>query len=366
MQRVIRYFKNDLALFREYYQNGQEQIDNTNFYALRRTSLITTLLLAGALILMFSTDQRWELEAPCALVLMLHLFLCVALHARTKALRERPSLIRILSLFFLLSMLTLAAYLSTYGMEDAPGVYFAPFAIVLTMIFILPAWQSYTALTLTTIYFAWMSATVKDTFTFQIDLTLAATTLLLGMIGITELYSVRLKEYRLRSELMRRSSMDALTGLMNKTTVETCARSYLEHYANKQSSALMVIDLDQFKQINDQLGHQTGDEALEAFGEALLRLFRSQDIVGRVGGDEFMVLMKNIEDPEMVIHRAEAICEAARETKLKNLNCALSCSIGIAMCPYHGTDYDTLFSTADEQLYMMKRNKGKSACQAIA
>ena len=79
-----------------------------------------------------------------------------------------------------------------------------------------------------------------------------------------------------------------------------------------------------------------------------------------------MVLMKNIEDPEMVIHRAEAICEAVRETKLKNLNCALSCSIGIAMCPYHGTDYDTLFNTADEQLYMMKRNKGKSACQAIA
>ena len=93
MQRVIRYFQNDLAMFRDYYQNGQEQIDNTNFYALRRTSLITTLLLAMALVLMFSTDQHWELSAPCAVVLMIHLFLCVALHARAQWIREKPGML---------------------------------------------------------------------------------------------------------------------------------------------------------------------------------------------------------------------------------------------------------------------------------
>jgi len=207
MQRVIRYFQNDLAMFRDYYQNGQEQIDNTNFYALRRTSLITTLLLAMALVLMFSTDQHWELSAPCAVVLMIHLFLCVALHARAQWIREKPGMIRTLSLVFLLSMLALAAYLSSYGMQDLPGLFFAPFTIVLTMIFILPAWQSYSSLIVATAYFTWMSMTVKDSSNFQLDLTIAATTLLLGMIGITELYSVRLKEYRLRCELMRRSSV---------------------------------------------------------------------------------------------------------------------------------------------------------------
>ena len=154
------------------------------------------------------------------------------------------------------------------------------------------------------------------------------------------------------------SSTDSLTGLMNKYATETSARHYLEQASTLRDSALFVIDLDQFKLINDQLGHQVGDEALELVGNTLLRLFRAQDIVGRVGGDEFVALMKNATDPNMVKSRAAIICRAMRHTKLKELPISLTCSIGVAMCPINGRTYDELFTCADEQLYQVKR-RGK-------
>ena len=118
----------------------------------------------------------------------------------------------------------------------------------------------------------------------------------------------------------------------------------------------MVIDIDQFKLINDLMGHQAGDEALEVFGETLLRLFRTQDIVGRIGGDEFLIVMKNVEDMEMIVRRADAVCAAVRDTRLKHFDHALTCSIGIALCPKHGVTYHALFSQADKQLYQLKRD----------
>ena len=117
-----------------------------------------------------------------------------------------------------------------------------------------------------------------------------------------------------------------------------------------------MIDLDQFKQINDQLGHQAGDAALEIFGESLMKLFRANDIVGRVGGDEFVALMKNTGDRKLIARRAALICETVRRTRFRDTGITLTCSVGVAVCTEGNCTYDVLFSRADEQLYNVKRS----------
>ena len=86
-----------------------------------------------------------------------------------------------------------------------------------------------------------------------------------------------------------------------------------------------------------------------------MKLFRSQDIVGRVGGDEFVALMKNTCDRKLIARRAAVICTTVRHTRLEKYTLSLTCSIGVAVCPTHGMAYDALFKKADEQLYRVKR-----------
>lgn len=342
--------------YSEYTRYAHEEIESTNFYLLKNISLLSTAMLALALAALMITGAALNIVIFCATTFALHLSLCVIVHARAEQIIGHMRVVHAITLGYLWSLLLFSAYFCTYGTANIPGVFFAPIVIVLTMVFILPVWQGVASICGATIVFVWMSFLAKAHGIFMEDLLIALSAVIFSLTALYELYIVRIREYHLQSELMRRSSTDGLTGLMNKITAETSAKEYLQQYADEQSSALMVIDLDQFKLVNDQMGHQAGDEALESFGETLLKLFRTQDIVGRVGGDEFLVLMKNIDDPEMVVRRAEVICESASVIHIKGFGRSLSCSIGIAMCPYHGKDYETLFGIADEQLYMLKRN----------
>jgi len=115
--------------------------------------------------------------------------------------------------------------------------------------------------------------------------------------------------------------------------------------------------VDYFKNINDSLGHMFGDTVLADIGSKLKKLFRTSDIVGRVGGDEFMVLLKSIEDTALVVEKAEAIKQSLSQiTKGGVDSYPISSSIGIAMYPKDGLTYADLYQKADVALYEAKRN----------
>lgn len=353
-QKLAGYMDDHNELFRD----GWEQVAAGNLQMLQRSTVIATFFVALALVLVVLYRPMQNLIAALAGGLV---FVgCTALYVNAKGalLRWRPRLINFLCFTYLSSMTALLIYNCTMGLIRDPGLLFAPFMIVLSMTFVMPAWKSMLFLNAAILAFIVASYEQKPADVFSFDLTMAIVTWLLSHVTGMELLRLRIREYRQRRELMHMSSTDSLTGLMNKSATETSARRYLEQASTLRDSALFVIDLDQFKLINDQLGHQVGDEALELVGNTLLRLFRAQDIVGRVGGDEFVALMKNATDPNTVKNRAAIICRAMRHTKLKELPISLTCSIGVAMCPINGRTYDELFTCADEQLYQVKR-RGK-------
>ena len=162
-------------------------------------------------------------------------------------------------------------------------------------------------------------------------------------------------EKRETSALKKQAERDSLTKLLNKQTAHEKVTQYLSSSPKDVNCVLMIIDVDHFKHVNDQYGHMVGDSVLTRCAEEIRRLFRSVDIVARIGGDEFLVLMKDTSDRELVKARCSQLISAFRAILQPYLQAhTLSCSIGASFAPEHGTTYYDLFLAADRALYHAK------------
>lgn len=169
-----------------------------------------------------------------------------------------------------------------------------------------------------------------------------------------ELYNKTAEEKLRRAQLSDKVRMDPLTGILNKSAVIDTIKEYLSESEEDQMHALLVIDSDNFKSVNDNFGHAVGDEVIKYLGSVIKRTFRDSDIKGRFGGDEFVVFMKNTTKEATAI-RASQLNEAIRKPYLKNGNeIKLSCSIGVSFYPKDGMDYEALFQASDDALYKAK------------
>ncbi len=154
--------------------------------------------------------------------------------------------------------------------------------------------------------------------------------------------------------LEERAKVDWLTGCYNKMISEHIVAEALLKDGNKQH-ALFIVDIDNFKAINDNLGHYFGDEVLKEIASALRKSFRNQDIVARIGGDEFTVFMANVTSREILEQKAKKIVEAFNRTYSGELkDYSISGSVGIALYPDNGSNYIELYKAADKALYRAK------------
>ena len=115
-----------------------------------------------------------------------------------------------------------------------------------------------------------------------------------------------------------------------------------------------MMDVDNFKKINDTYGHQTGDRFLESFAEVLRECFRSEDKIARLGGDEFVAFMKYVPDRNLVWKRVNKIMERAKEYVTQSTGVEPSVSVGISMYPADGCTLEELYGNADKALYKAK------------
>lgn len=159
-------------------------------------------------------------------------------------------------------------------------------------------------------------------------------------------------------ELVESSTKDSLSQLLNKGASKLFITQVLE-FSNRDndSHALLIIDIDEFKSVNDTLGHAMGDQVIVDVSRKIKSLFRDDDIVGRFGGDEFVVLIKNIKSIDFLREKCRELNREVNITydnEIKHKQ--ISLSIGLACYPQHGTDYDTLCQNADKAMYNSKRN----------
>jgi len=153
---------------------------------------------------------------------------------------------------------------------------------------------------------------------------------------------------------------DGLTGLPNRTSfLERSATVLQLHRGRGQLSAVLYLDCDRFKAINDGLGHAAGDELLVAVAARLRASLREGDVVGRLGGDEFAVLLAPVRSAEDAMRIAEEIADAVRRP-LESSNfgtLGASASMGMALAPEHGADVEALLAAADAAMYRAKMQR---------
>jgi diguanylate cyclase (GGDEF)-like protein len=171
------------------------------------------------------------------------------------------------------------------------------------------------------------------------------------------------KEKELKT--IERAEHDPLTGLLNRESFHKMVEQTpgIKEKTNAMH-ALMIIDLDDFKHINDTWGHQAGDHCLQVCAKTLRDSFRVSDLVVRLGGDEFIVFMRFITNREAAEANANALLEAIHQAPLGYEGAALNVSIGIGLYPSDGEDIDTLYARADKALYQAKHLGKNKACFA--
>jgi diguanylate cyclase (GGDEF)-like protein len=149
---------------------------------------------------------------------------------------------------------------------------------------------------------------------------------------------------------------DSLTGLPNRTLLQDrLAQAIAGAHRRNEHAAVLFLDLDRFKIINDSLGHGVGDLLLKSVAERLKRQTRDQDTVCRMGGDEFIVVLSTIRDQaEAAIVAGRIVCAMDADFVIQGRTLKVSCSLGISIYPEHGTDSETLIKNADASMYGAK------------
>ncbi|HYX65311.1 MAG TPA: EAL domain-containing protein [Burkholderiales bacterium] len=168
-------------------------------------------------------------------------------------------------------------------------------------------------------------------------------------------YSIERKRYQV--ELEHQANYDALTGLPNRNLLNDRLRQAVYAQRSLRHLAVVFMDLDHFKLINDSLGHGTGDKLLKAMAERLRSVLREGDTVGRVGGDEFVLILNDQTNEEVVFRAMQRIAaKIAEPLVIDARELYVTCSAGISLYPQDGRDVDTLLRNADAAMYRAKEH----------
>ena len=182
--------------------------------------------------------------------------------------------------------------------------------------------------------------------------------ILLMRSDITASYMLSIEEER---KIRKDAVTDYLTGIYNRFGLEKqvdIALTMLED----SISAFILLDLDNFKNVNDLLGHIAGDKALKKVANILKQNFRTSDLVGRLGGDEFVIFMKNIKDEKIIPNFTKRLLKSLNLKFTDNVTTVeIAASIGVSLFPRDGKTFDELYKNADKALYSVKNN-AKNGC----
>lgn len=171
-------------------------------------------------------------------------------------------------------------------------------------------------------------------------------------------------QYAYETQVARQSQVDELTGLANRRKLNERLTAMLSAFrVSQRSCALMMLDLDRFKQVNDTMGHPAGDELLKQVAQRLSSIVKDAGEVGRLGGDEFQVLLPDMDDRGTLGELANRIVQSISQPyQINGRRAIIGTSVGIAIAPYDGVETDELTRSADMALYSAKETRGGTFC----
>lgn len=181
-----------------------------------------------------------------------------------------------------------------------------------------------------------------------------------GYLLSLTIVQLRIQDNNAKREYQRRSMVDPVTGILNKFSIENSVRDTLAARDPAANCALLRIDIDNMKRMNDELGTLVGDMFLENVAEFLTSIFRGSDTIGRIGGDEFMVFVRDMKGEDWLAGKCSRIQHEVKALSNENGNINMTCSIGAAVSGEQEVSFEQMYTLADDCLYKAKtRGRGK-------
>lgn len=270
---------------------------------------------------------------------------------------KKDSLIAQFIIYISISLLFLFGGFVSLNNPNVPAATFIAFLLI-TPLFMIdkPFFMAIELSVVAAIFLIYMHG-VKPENIWKIDLVNVVTFTIVGIFFNVIENAIRIKEFVLTREIKIQKDSDELTGLKNKGALTREINKYLQNKTNNKG-IMFMLDIDKFKKINDTYGHDIGDSVINQLGTFLANTFVSNEIVGRFGGDEFIVFIKDTDDLEAARKEAAELVSGAAETiHLPVAGEKVSISIGVAIYQGIENNYSELFKKADIALYEAKADE---------
>ena len=380
MQKIKEYISEFRESEKKFLMDGKRTIAKYNIKTLCRMSvwgvvLSVTLLLFGFIV---PTDyvNNWGLNPfkypspPNIAFIFVMIFFAVILNLYRVKGKNNPKIVTLLALVFEFTVFAFTIAVDVFVHPGMPAN-FMPVAIVLfsATIFYSTNMTNIINLIYTGVFcFCALMVNVDNEY-YEMIARLDIFIALVGFSGATALgYHFRLNQVHNFTSKMRYKSLSMrdplLEDIYNKRGYEDAIENYLVAKNPNVSCSFIVLDLNDFKHINDNYGHDMGDQILRCMSSTLVSLFRDSDIIGRFGGDEFIVLADGLCDEDSVEQKCHYIAELIGRRAQETGAIKVFSSLGAVICENQNVDFERLFELADEAMYEAKE-RGRKADQFI-
>lgn len=341
-----------------YFHEERDQIAQQNLHLLKHLSLIT----AGLLLFFFLFTP---LVLPHWTITKYHIFFLPAsllfwlISVTYERKRWNLRFVPIICLLFQVLLFSFILLIDLLAAPDTPASFMPGLCISLPVLFIMSFQLSYGIMLFFEVLYILCAITFKNPFLAQYDIFNSVVGIAFSIAVAEVTMRLRLSNYAIQMKYKQLSTVDTLSGILNKRAWTESAKQYLWLKNPNTTCTMAILDVDDFKKINDQLGHFAGDQILQHIGTVLAETFRSTDLVGRFGGDEFVVLLKDTIETTVLEKKFQKIEKQLSHIAIGEQFIKVTLSIGIATAAGENIDFDTLFQSTDAALYQAKA-KGKN------
>lgn len=355
---VVGLVKSNMARRKAYLAGAESDIRAANLSVLAAASVLATVLLALFFAITPLVVSGWApspyhiATAPVMAVLAVVIVL-YRVRSRTKSL-STPLLFA-----FIVVTFTFCLAIDVLGNPDAPGSFIPPLIVAFPALFIMPISLLYGIALVETALFCAAVALVKSPFIAQYDIFQALVSLAFSLCIVYLVMNHHVTAYEMRRRYQRLSTRDSLADIFNKRAFFEEAALLIERGNPETSCSVVVIDIDDFKCINDEHGHLCGDKVLSIMGELLKESFRSTDVIGRFGGDEFAVFADGSIPAETLEKKLKALQSLFGKESENEIGNVATCNIGVVLAHGEQVELTDIIRQADEALYESKQ-RGKN------
>lgn len=340
---------------RTYFHDAGAEISLQNLKLMRIISVAATLLVAFFIVFTPYIIDNWAVSPVyiCFLV-SLAVYSVLVFMAYIKKL-SNVHLITLMCLFQNIMLMAFMILIDVIPYPSASCIFTPMFLAICPTIFILPFSIIHSFLVGSAALFIVLTHLYKGPAVASIDTFQALVGVAVGFVLSIIITSIRVSEYRAKADFRNLTQVDSLTQLLNQTTSETTIKAYLNTRDISQDCAMFLIDMDRFRSFNETIGRDASDKILYEAAQIIRRMFPSNAILGRIGGDRFVILDKKIASSDAATWKAYDVQKAIGQIHPVNSAFNVNCSIGIAYTTGSFAAYDTLRRLSEDALYSAKR-----------